>query len=236
MKKKKIKEPVTKRLIDEEEELGYLEEFRESIETVRPERLPQVILDQIPHMELTDISASLSVLMSRYKLPSVVSELRRNFWACVDRKNLEGKGSITMSDITGGRITNHIFRKLIKTKGVLAYMLQRPKDELKSIEDILSTGIERIEEVIHKPIMDDKGNVNDKQFNRVMKVLAMLQKREETIHLKFPDRVESKALEKKREMTIKDVKQKEEEYLNNLDISKLEKIPDKEKKEDEELL
>ena len=123
---------------------------------------------------------------------------------------------------------------MLKKPGVIAYLLQKPKEEIKSIEDIIQTGIERIEEAVNLPIVNEKGKIDDKQFARVVKILALLQKREETIHLKFPERLESHLIAQKKEKEIRNVKQSEEEYLNNLDISKLETIPTKPSDPEEE--
>lgn len=199
------------------------------------DHLPDVFEENLQTIDIEDLTRPLNKLMTKYKLPLYLVELRKNFWEAIKERLRTGKTKkISHEEITQGDIQEINFMVLIQTPGVLAYILQKPKEEVTTISDIQTLAMDQMREIASLPAVDSDGNVDHQQFDRLQKILALINRREEMIYTKFPERLDDRTLKRKQAHDIKRVREEEEEYLNNIDISKIEMLPKTKKDSDDE--
>jgi hypothetical protein len=142
--------------------------------------LLRVAVESVP-MELRNLSTS---ELEQMRQPSPTDyALRQSFWAAIEKAKSNGEPHIRISQVYNNICSKQSFHQTCENHVRMAFILNRPKDDLGRLRDILQVAIGRFETYIAT------APINEKSAGHYMKAMELLMNR---VHGPMVQRIEAK--------------------------------------------
>ena len=219
------------------EDLDFFDESNpRSLINLLPETARKCVLE-IPEEFLNQDAVELEKVL---KPNATDNRLRLNFWSEYDAAHSTGR-FMKMMNIYRGVITKAAFYRLVlQDPKRLAWLLCPPIEYKNSLNEILTTGLNRLREIISAPVLDQNGNLMPKQADVVLKAYLAVESRVKgAVVQKVESKVEQKSVnvnfnenthEKKAAMRPEELDARLSEVRAQLERSKTHGVPQSLKK------
>jgi hypothetical protein len=106
-----------------------------------------------------------------------LSRLRLSFWNEYENA-IQHNRKMKISKIIAGVCTETLFKKkVLPDHKKLAYLLSPPKDYMLTVKEALDAGLDNLRAIVTAKVLDEKGQLNAKAADVVLKAIALLDMR-----------------------------------------------------------
>ena len=138
---------------------------------------PDAVRDRIRKLPLHLLERSQMSLKTTGNGHWIIEKLRQNFWNEYFLSLDNNADKMRPAAIYTNACGQSEFYEIISVPERLAYMMRPPESYMYKMNTLLEAGLERFNEILHLPLMNDKGKVDTKLIAEMVKIVAIVDNR-----------------------------------------------------------